>query len=288
MDQWLSGYERDPEPGAGLPRAAGATKVVIHTTESDPGSWRTIRNLWRGREAWGRGLPHFLAEGDRYVQLLPLDVAAYTLENLPGGVETNRCGPAIQVEIVGRARNGLTDVDYEALGRWLADLVKAGVPLNLSQHPRFYGPDAGFTLAQVHARQRMGHDEFHSFAGFCGHQHVPENSHWDPGALDGARVERIARGHLAQVTAPALAGMEDDDVYDIITDGRSDSPLYMNTFILCGLRKVWVSSQAFAELFKEAAKHNPRFVDHGWQGAGSEWIGMLDHAELVGRVPGQS
>jgi hypothetical protein len=196
MDLWLPGYEHDPERGAGLSVSPGAPKVVIHTTESGYGSLDRIRDTWRGPEAWGRGLPHFIAEGDRYVQLLPLNVGAYTLENAPGGADTNRSGPAIQVEIVGYARNAFTDVEYAALGRWLADLVKAGVRIDLSQHPQFHGEGAGWVLAAYDARQRMTAGTYSAFNGFCGHQHCPENAHWDPGFLDADRVERIALGHL--------------------------------------------------------------------------------------------
>ena len=35
---------------------------------------------------------------------------------------------------------------------------------------------------------RMGNQEWDQFGGVCGHQHVPENTHWDPGALDWAAV----------------------------------------------------------------------------------------------------
>lgn len=196
MDLWLPGYEHDPERGAGLSVGVGAPKVVIHTTESGPGSLDRIRDTWRGPEAWGRGLPHFIAEGDRYVQLLPLNVGAYTLENAAGGADTNRSGPAIQVEIVGYARNAFTDVEYRALGRWLADLVRAGVKLDLSQHPTFHGEGAGWILASYDARQRMSASAYTAFNGFCGHQHCPENAHWDPGFLDAGRVERIARAEL--------------------------------------------------------------------------------------------
>lgn len=204
MDLWLPGYEHDPEHGAGLSVAPGAPKVVIHTTESGPGSLAAIRNMWRGREAWGRGLPHFIAEGDRYVQLLPLNVGAYTLENRVGGADTNRSGPAIQVEIVGYARNAFTDVEYGALGRWLADLVRAGLRINLSQHPQFHGEGAGWVLAAYDARQRMTAGTYSAFNGFCGHQHCPENAHWDPGFLDANRVEHIARAYLDGASTQVL------------------------------------------------------------------------------------
>jgi hypothetical protein len=229
VDLWLPGYEHQPEHGAGLNVTDGAPKVVIHTTESGPGSLQRVRDSWRGPANWGKGLPHFIAEGDRYVQLLPLNVGAYTLENKGGGADTNRCGPAIQVEIVGYARNAFTDVEYSALGRWLADLVKAGVPLNLSQHPRFYGEGAGWILASYTARQRLTAQQYHGFNGFMGHQHCPENAHWDPGSLDGDRVERIALAHLTGgaptnketlmangVKLPEITG---NDVWMTTTDG---------------------------------------------------------------------
>jgi hypothetical protein len=212
----LPGYEHDIEKGAGLSVGAGRPKVVLHTTESPRGSYAAVRNLWRGPANWGKGLPHFLADGARYVQLLPLNVGAYTLENSPGGADTNRSGPAIQVEICGRAAEGFNDLEYEALGRWLADLVKAGVDLDLAQHPTFYGLDAGFTLASYNARQRLSADAYNAFNGFLGHQHVPENAHWDPGKLDAARVERLARKHLGaggnSAPIPEPPDEEDDDM----------------------------------------------------------------------------
>jgi hypothetical protein len=35
---------------------------------------------------------------------------------------------------------------------------------------------------------RMSPTEWDSFNGVCGHQHVPENTHWDPGAFDWTRL----------------------------------------------------------------------------------------------------
>lgn len=214
MTRYLPGYEQQIEQGAGLSVSGGHVKAVLHTTETPRGSFDAVRNLWRGANNWGKGLPHFLADGARYVQLLPLDVGAYTLENSPGGTDTNRSGPAIQVEICGYSAEGLNDLEYEALAKWLADLVTAGVPLDLAQHPTFYGTDAGFTLASYDARQRMTGAQWDAFGGFCGHQHAPENAHWDPGKLDALRVERLARAHLRPEppTIPATPEEEEDDM----------------------------------------------------------------------------
>ena len=35
-----------------------------------------------------------------------------------------------------------------------------------------YGEDSG---------RRMSADQFHAYVGICGHVHVPDNTHWDPG-----------------------------------------------------------------------------------------------------------
>jgi len=214
----LPGYEHDIEAGAGLSIVAGNPHVVIHTTESPRGSYNAIRNMWRGPANWGKGLPHFLADGGRYVQLLPLNVGAYTLENRAGGADTNRSGPVIQVEICGYAEQDFNDEETNALAIWLADLTKVGIPLDLSHHPRFYGANEGIVLASYNAPQRMSGEGWTNFNGFCGHQHAPENAHWDPGRLDGDRVEQIATAYLSGGSPES----EDDDVTVVCghTDGR--------------------------------------------------------------------
>lgn len=212
----LPGYEHDLEAGAGLSVTPGNPHVVIHTTESPRGSFNSIRNLWRGSGNWGKGLPHFLADGARYVQLLPLNVGAYTLENRSGGADTNRSGPVIQVEICGYANDDFNDVEIDALAKWLADLVRAGIPLDLSQHPYFFGANEGIVLASYNAPQRLSGAAYEAFNGFLGHQHAPENAHWDPGRLDADRVERIARAYLGDESPDS----EEDDM--TVVCGHSD------------------------------------------------------------------
>ncbi|MBD9700618.1 peptidoglycan-binding protein [Streptomyces sp. ID01-12c] len=36
--------------------------------------------------------------------------------------------------------------------------------------------------------------QWNSFRGWCGHQHVPENDHGDPGSMDFGRVIELAKG----------------------------------------------------------------------------------------------
>jgi hypothetical protein len=251
----LPGYEHDIEQGAGLGAVAGSPHVVIHTTESPRGSFNSIRNLWRGSNNWGKGLPHFLADGARYVQLLPLNVGAYTLENRSGGADTNRAGPVIQVEICGYANDDFDDVEMDALAKWLADLVKVGIPLDLSQHPHFYGANEGIVLARYDAPQRMSANGYLDFNGFCGHQHAPENAHWDPGRLDADRVERLARVHLGESTES-----EDEDMTVVCTasDGRVFAcwglfkrhlaPDELNAYLFMGAKNLGVSDNFLALL----------------------------------------
>lgn len=225
MLRFLPGYELQIIGGAGLSVTPGKVKVVKHTTETPPGTLQRLITHWSAN--WGAGLPHFIAEGSRIVQLLPLDVGAYTLENAPGGADTNRSGPAIQMERVRYSKDPMTDEEYEADGKWLADLVKAGVDLDLSQHPRFYGANEGIVLASYNSPIRMTAQQYVEFNGFCGHQHTPENAHWDPGKIDGDRLEQIARRHLGAAKPPHPKPLEDTMVYPFRLDG-SDRQYYID------------------------------------------------------------
>lgn len=201
---WLPGYEHQPI-GAGLNWTPGtAWKVGVHSTETGPAPG--LIDHWRNNP--GAGLPHFLGiTPDRIVQLLPLTVGAYTAQNPPGGIDTNRAH-LIQIEVCGYAINtrpspGNTTPRpdwspdwYEALARWLADLVAAGVPLDLATELTFANQWVGFPGTGA---------DYERFAGVLGHQHIPEqpDRHWDPGQLDIRRLLARAR---------TLANQEDDDM----------------------------------------------------------------------------
>lgn len=190
----LAGYEQVIIPGAGLSVGPGAKKFVAHTTETGPRSLAPLIEHWRRN--WGAGLPHFVQEGRRVVQLLPLDVGAYTLENAPGGADTNRSGPAVQVEVVSYAAQDWDDDTYETFGKLIAD-VKRVHDFDLGNHPRWYGANEGIVLASYNSPIRMTAAQYNAFNGWCAHQHVPENAHWDCGKKDTDRIERIARAHYA-------------------------------------------------------------------------------------------
>lgn len=166
--------------------ASTAYRVVLHTTET-----RTLPGYQKGATA-----PHFTYSpaSRRWWQHTNLDRAARALRNEPGGVETNRLG-SLQIEIIcyssqptadrvgGLWVGALPDTAYDDLAgfcRWAAEHfhVEAKWP---GRTALSYGEanQAGF---------RMTPAQWVGFRGVCAHQHVPENHHWDTGALDIARI----------------------------------------------------------------------------------------------------
>lgn len=153
--------------------------LVLHTTESD--SFAATHRFFLANP--GRQ-PHIMidpATGNR-VDYIALHLPAKALRNLPGGVETNRRGGVVQVEIVGRAAEvaGKSDEWFRSLARSLTGIcTDAGVPVRFPRpfvaYPASYG---------MRARQRLTGPEWLEVSGIIGHQHVPENDHGDPGDLN--------------------------------------------------------------------------------------------------------
>jgi hypothetical protein len=126
-------------------------------------------------------------------------VSARALRNPAGGVQTNHAG-AVQVEIVGtcdRAASKRWDVPHlrmwdlppwavRDLGRfirWCHDTY--GIPLRAAgTWPRYPNNDSA----------RFTGEKWMDFAGVCGHLHVPENDHQDPGDIDIRSILAVARG----------------------------------------------------------------------------------------------
>jgi hypothetical protein len=183
-DWYPAANKANPGRDAGTFISTYKKKGVIHKTEGSSVSGAI--GAYRSANSW----PHFTVgtAGDVH-QHLALSRAGRALQNLSGGVETNR-GGAIQIELVGYSKNAslpsAQELAMKALMRWIE--ANAGV--------QQYGPRFG---GQEQYGQRnpfeFSHSYWISFNGWCGHQHVPENSHWDPGALDLSRL-------LVQAPAP--------------------------------------------------------------------------------------
>ena len=176
-------------------------RLVLHTTEGT--SIEGAVAAYRRNRSW----PHVTADPvrRRVAQHLEFDQPARALKNKSTPGETNRDPLVIQLEIVAFAASAHL-MDGEDLD-WLGEEVigpmcrTAGVPLTTSL--TFHGAGAGWILATSSARQRLSRQAWESYRGILGHQHVPENDHWDPGALDVARIIRAA--------TPGEAMPTDDD-----------------------------------------------------------------------------
>jgi hypothetical protein len=149
----------------------GPARGVLHTTEGS--SYAGACQIYRLKSC----APHFTVEGRDVYQHIPINRAARALESLSGGVETNRWS-AIQIEVVGRAANPNWPPETIESTRLLMAWIEAQTGIE-PRAPRFIASSAAYGR---NAPQRMAPDVWKQWNGWCGHQHVPENKHWDPGA----------------------------------------------------------------------------------------------------------
>ena len=183
--------------------------VVLHTTEGrslpDYGGGGSAPNL--------TAVPDFAARKLRWFQHFDIDRSSRALVNLSGGVETNTLN-VVQVELVGTCdpathRNwGSAEHIYwpEAPDWALAELATFLKWLNTEHDVPLVGPSNWPAYPTSYANgggQRMTGAQWEAFKGICGHMHVPENVHGDPGAIDFTRLLALAKGQ----TVP-----EEDDV----------------------------------------------------------------------------
>jgi hypothetical protein len=165
---------------------AGPYRVVLHTTET------------QGLPSYSGGAtaPHLTYDprSRRWTQHTDLNIAARALRNLSGGVQTNR-QRALQVEIICYSNKALADQlgrlwvgnlpataydDLQAFIRWSSQ--QYGVVDKWPGRQAFSYGGANVPGFRMTAAQWIG------YTGVCGHQHVPENTHWDPGALQWGRL----------------------------------------------------------------------------------------------------
>ena len=60
-----------------------------------------------------------------------------------------------------------------------------------------------FAIAGYH---RMTDGEWSVFRGVCGHQHVPQNSHWDPGDMNVQAILNAATAHVGGAPGGVASG----------------------------------------------------------------------------------
>lgn len=158
-----------------------STVLALHTTEGT--SIAGAEAAFKKNNSW----PHriFAPATDQRRQYVSYDSPARALRNMSGGVQTNNReedgiqGPdIIQLEIVGFARDMPNLPDDQKIRLALEILTicrEAGIPVEFN-YP-FAGNDAYGLTGSV----RLTAWEWQGARGILGHQHVPENTHWDPG-----------------------------------------------------------------------------------------------------------
>jgi len=195
--------------------------VVLHTTEGSAlpgyGGGSSAPNL--------TAVPDLAAKKLKWYQHFDIETSSRALVNLRGGVETNTLN-VCQVELVGTCdpkthakwqKAGQAHVYWpdapdwalQGIARFLAWMHEEhGVPLSGPKswpaYPTSYASGGG---------QRMTAAQWKAFKGVCGHMHVPENVHGDPGAVDFARIVKYAKTELdlgddtpAKPPVPAFPG----------------------------------------------------------------------------------
>lgn len=151
---------------------------VLHTTQST--GYTPSQTMYYGHT----NPPHFtvarLGANGRVFQHYSINNGARALENLAGGVETNRAC-AIQIEIAWKAENiGALPAVIIAVLHDLMRWIEASKGVQRHAPPFFPESQA----AGSGSASRMSAQTWRTFNGWCGHQHVPENVHWDPGPLN--------------------------------------------------------------------------------------------------------
>lgn len=160
---------------------------VLHTTETTG---------WPGYSG-GDSAPHFTIHPQlrQTRQHFPITAGARALR--PGGVNANEMG-TIQYEIIGYAAQSHTwpDDDLVYIAHVLAIVGReAGIPAQASV--AFRGSAAAYGTG---SSTRLSKAAFHSYAGILGHQHIPGNTHWDPGEININRLVQLIGGGI---TPPA-------------------------------------------------------------------------------------
>ncbi|MGW2228276.1 hypothetical protein [Streptomyces formicae] len=203
--------------------------------ESNVIVWHTTEGTSLPSYAGGQDAPNFTAKPDFaakklvWYQHFDFDVSARALVNKAGGVETNTLN-VCQVEIVGTCdptthkkwsstphlyTPELPDWairDLAAFAKWAN--TNHGVPLISDVTFRAYPASYG------NSPVRMSNAKWQSYNGHCGHQHVPENDHGDPGLLPMAAILTTAKGGTPDKEDP-MAGYSKKDIADAVlnTDG---------------------------------------------------------------------
>lgn len=172
QELWLYDIERTPGNDAGS-YVGAPWRGVLHTTQGPDGSLQGAVDTLRAHNSWSHLTIDPLRK--RIAQHLSLHVPARSLQH---GNRHN----AIQIEIVGLAEQS-PNWPQEKLHfiAWVMRQIYALVPIPSRADQPFEAYPAS---SGVNNGVRLTDQQWQSFSGWCGHQHVPGNDHGDPGNID--------------------------------------------------------------------------------------------------------
>jgi hypothetical protein len=205
---WLSGVTRDQHSDGGDHVTGYPPRGVLHTTEG---------RSWPDYSGWTHE-PHLTVmplpgEGILVHQHLPLERSAYALKNPAGGVQTNRAR-AVQIELIGTCDTSdrtmyqwveADDVVLAELWRRVIVPVSASMGIFSSSSVRWEPYPGSYGLRNPN---RLSPGEWTSYNAWCGHAHVPENEHGDPGAFPWDRMVRVGTQSSGGNTVSSTAAVE--------------------------------------------------------------------------------
>lgn len=172
--------------GVGSWSGRGEWKLCLHTTESrslpsyDGGRLAPHLTYWPARRTFTQHVPFSRPSESVRVhdddQLIQLEIVAYSDENLAR-------------QVGGLPVSALTDAHMSDLAGFV-NWLRRYLPIQLARPARLAASYAEANAAGF----RFGTVEFYRWPGLIGHQHVPGNTHWDPGRFDWDRLIRVAGG----------------------------------------------------------------------------------------------
>lgn len=220
-------------------------------------------------------LPDFANKRLKWYQHFDIDRSSRALRNLAGGVETNTLN-VVQVELVGTCdpsthtkwtKAGYAHIYWPEAPDWALQGVADFLTwLNANHHVPLTGPSLWLPYpksGEAGSPARMSFAKWEAFNGICGHQHVPEQDHGDPGAIDFPRLIALAKGDTPDIPQEPDVALTDADVERIAT-------------------AVWQKMAKADGVYlapTDAADYSPD-VNH----PGHYWSGRTVFADLVRRV----
>lgn len=161
---WMPGVRKLVRPSAGTWAVDCAPKGILHTTEGAGDATSTL-------DANGDH-PHFQVEqGGRITQYIPVNRAAKALKHT-GSPETNRAH-AVQIEVCGFAATTSWPSAQKTAVRKVMRFIEANAGVERASHVPFV----------TGSSERLSGSAWIATGGWLGHQHVPQNDHYDPGAI---------------------------------------------------------------------------------------------------------